>query len=122
MSQLDEEIEDLVADQAVAAMEGIRDALTLLRNAPEIPCRKILGAEQGMLLEDYVWRLEQNFNHVRAWLTVLKSGSDKQLAKKFLTAAVEDMYNYDRALRAAEINHLEKPLRLGQLTQIITRT
>jgi hypothetical protein len=123
ISQLDEEIEGLVTDQAAAVMQSVCDALTLSRDAPEIPCRNIFGVAKGKVIENYVWHSEENLNHVRTWLIAgLTGASQHGLPKQFFIAAAEDMYNYDRALRAAEMNNLERPLRFEQLPQKITRT
>jgi len=121
INQLDESVEGWATDAAAGLMPSVQDGLMIARDAQHLNLSAILGLAEGKILANYLWWKEEHFEHVCNWLTACATGQDEQV-RVFFIAHVRDMYYYDRALRAAEVNRLDMPLRYERLKRTITRS
>jgi len=122
LNELGEELEGFATDTAVAAVPG-HDNSVLSRDAPHATLRFLSSLSHEEILLDYVWWKEEHFNQICHWISAYAAAKKSGLPHKFFDDAILDMYNFDRALRAADSHGMgQKPVRYDQLKHTIYRS
>jgi hypothetical protein len=121
LNELEEELEGFATDTAVTAVP-VHDNSVLSRDAPHATLSFLSSLSHEEILLDYVWWKEEHFNQICHWISAYAAAAKLGLPQKFFDDAILDMYNFDRALRAAETHGTgHVPMRYDKLQQTIRR-